>query len=65
MCFFDRKYLATAIAAALVDLGIGIKALAVTAVALIMKFGLEVYCDRFKPQLVMEDRRRDRMIPRV
>jgi hypothetical protein len=46
-----------AVAAALVHMGIGIKALAVSAVALIMKFGIEVYCDRFRPEFIMEVRR--------
>jgi hypothetical protein len=52
----QRKYLGTAVALMLMNLGIGIKALAVSAVALIMKFGIEVYCDRFKPDFIMEAR---------
>jgi hypothetical protein len=52
----DRKYYAIAVSAMLVDLGIGIKALAVSATALVIKFGLEVYCDRFKPDFVMDGR---------
>jgi hypothetical protein len=55
-CVLDRKYYAIAVSAMLVDLGIGIKALAVSATALVIKFGLEVYCDRFKPDFVMDGR---------
>lgn len=53
----ERKYIGLAVAAALAHLGIGIKALAVSAVALVMKFGIEVYCDRFRPEFIMEIRR--------
>ena len=49
----ERKYLGSAVALTLVDRGVGIKALAVSAVALIMKFGIEVYCDRYKPDFIM------------
>ena len=42
-CVLESKYLGVAVGAALLNLGIGIKALAVSAVALIMKFGIEVY----------------------
>jgi hypothetical protein len=52
----ERKYLGSAVALMLLDLGVGIKALAVSAVALIMKFGIEVYCDRFKPDFITETR---------
>jgi hypothetical protein len=52
----DRKYFVMAITTALVNISIGIKALVVSAVALIMKFGLEVYCDRFRPDFMMEGR---------
>jgi hypothetical protein len=55
-CVLERKYLGLAVATAFLNLGLGIKALAVSAVALIMKFGIEVYCDRFKPDLVMDAR---------
>jgi hypothetical protein len=55
-CVLNRKYLGAAIAASLVNLGLGIKALAVSFVALVMKFGIEVYCDRFRPDFVMETR---------
>ncbi len=50
----NKKYVTTAVIAALSGLGIGIKALAISVVALIIKFGIEVYCERFKPQNLME-----------
>jgi hypothetical protein len=40
----------------LADLGIGIKAVAATIVALIIKFGIEVYCDRYTPAGIMIER---------
>jgi len=52
----ERKYIGLAVTAALLHLGIGIEALAVSAVALIMKFGIEVYCDRYRPDFIMEAR---------
>jgi hypothetical protein len=56
VCVLDRRYFAIAVSAMLIDLGIGIKALAVSVTALIIKFGLEVYCDRFRPDFVTEGR---------
>jgi hypothetical protein len=53
----EKRYLGAAIAAAFLNIGVGIKALAVSATALVMKFGIEVYCERFKPDLLMENRR--------
>ncbi|PTB97204.1 hypothetical protein C9994_03910 [Marivirga lumbricoides] len=50
----DKKYVSTAVITALGGLGIGIKALAISVVALIIKFGIEVYCERFKPKNLME-----------
>jgi hypothetical protein len=52
----ERKYIGLAVAAAFLNLGIGVKALAVSAVALVMKFGIEVYCDRYRPDFIMEVR---------
>lgn len=52
----ERRYLGLAVSAALLNLNIGIKALAVSAVALVMKFGIEVYCDRYKPDFIMDAR---------
>ncbi len=50
----DKKYISAAVIAALSGLGIGIRALAISVVALIIKFGIEVYCEKFKPQNLME-----------
>jgi hypothetical protein len=52
----ERRYLGSAVALTLMNLGIGIKALAVSAVALVMKFGIEVYCERFRPDFIMQSR---------
>lgn len=52
----DKKYLTMAIGAALNGLGIGFKALIVSAVALVLRFGLDVYCEHNKPSGVMEIR---------
>lgn len=40
----------------LLNLGIGMKAIAVSVVALIIKIGIEVYCDLYKPEFVMAAR---------
>ncbi len=34
-------------------LGIGIKMLTASVIALVMKFGLEVYCEKYKPTDLM------------
>jgi hypothetical protein len=52
----NKKYIAVAVAQALTGIGIGIGAIAISVVALIMKFGIEVYCDRYKALGVMEIR---------
>jgi hypothetical protein len=52
----DKKYIATAVTAAMANLGIGLKALAVSAVALVIKFGIEVFCEKAKPMEVMSIR---------
>ena len=49
----NKKYIASAVIAALSGLGIGIKAIAVSVTALIVKFGLEVFCDRYIPDGIM------------
>ena len=53
MVVLDKKYFALVVSAALVNIGASVKALAVSATALLIKFGLEVYCERFKPDSVM------------
>ena len=52
----DKKYLAIAVTATLSGLNIGIKALAVSATALVIKVGIEVFCERYKPSGVMDSR---------
>ena len=52
----NRKYFATAVAAICIGLGLGVRAIAISVTALLIKFGLEVYCDRFKPECIMDDR---------
>lgn len=52
----DKKYLGTAMTAAMTGLNIGIKALAVSATALIIKMGIETYCITYKPKGVMISR---------
>jgi hypothetical protein len=51
-----RKYITTAIVSLFVNLGIGIRALAATVIALIIKFGIEVYCNHHKPTGIMDMR---------
>lgn len=52
----SKKYISTAVVSALTGMGIGIKALAVTTTALIIKFGLEIYCTMCEPEDVMSAR---------
>jgi len=52
----DKKYLTTVIVTSISGMGIGIKALAVSAAALVIKLGIEVYCDRYKPAGIMDAR---------
>ncbi len=54
---FDTKYLIGAITLALANSNIGIKALIITASALVIRFGLDVYCEAFKPKGLMETRK--------
>jgi hypothetical protein len=53
----NKKYIGAAVAAACVNLGIGLKAIAVPVAALILRFGIDVYCDRYQPKGVMIDRK--------
>ena len=52
----NKNYFAIAVSTILFELGIGIKMLAVSATALCIKFGLEVYCDSFRPESIMSNR---------
>ncbi|PIB34490.1 hypothetical protein BFP72_03210 [Reichenbachiella sp. 5M10] len=49
-----NKYsIGIAVSEAFINLGIGVKALAVPVIALIMKFGIEIYCDQYAPTDIM------------
>jgi hypothetical protein len=52
----SKKYYAIIVSAALVDLGFAAKAAAVPVTALLMKMGIEVYCERFKPGEILDGR---------
>ncbi|MEQ5790470.1 hypothetical protein J4E06_05360 [Muricauda sp. NFXS6] len=54
---FDTKYLISAITLSLAHINIGIKALIISASALIIRFGLDFYCEHFKPIGIMETRK--------
>lgn len=54
----DKKFITASIGAALAGTGIGITALIVTAAALVIRFGLDIYCDRYKPSGITEFRRK-------
>lgn len=50
----NKNYIRGAVIAVFTGLGIGIKMLTASVIALIMKFGLEVYCEKYKPMDLME-----------
>lgn len=52
----SKGYIRTAVISCLVNLGIGVKLIAASIIALIMKFGIEIYCDKYKPLGLMEIR---------
>lgn len=52
----NKKYIGGAVAAALAGMGIGIHALGVAATALIIKLGIEVYCESFTLENIMSSR---------
>jgi hypothetical protein len=56
----SKKYYAIIITSALFDLGFAAKAVAVPATALLMKLGLEVYCERYKPGEILDGRNEKR-----
>jgi len=53
---FDKKYLTTAIVTALSGYRVGIYGIVLYSSALILKVGLEVYCDVCKPTSIMSSR---------
>lgn len=52
----SKKYYAAVVAAALVNLGFAAMAAAVPVTALLMKIGIEAYCERFKPGEILDSR---------
>ena len=54
----DKKFITGAVIATLSGIGIGTIALIISAVALLLRFGLDVYCDMYKPAGVTEIRRK-------
>lgn len=50
----SKKYYAIVVTAALVDIGFAAKAIAVPVTALLMKLGIEVYCERYKPGEILD-----------
>lgn len=52
----SKGYIRTAVISCLVSLGIGAKLIAASIIALIMKFGIEVYCIKYKPLGLMDIR---------
>jgi hypothetical protein len=49
----NKKYVGTAVAATLSGFNIGMHMLAVYTAALILRFGIDVYCERYKPASLM------------
>ena len=54
----DKKYITAAVALALSGQGIGILALVISAAALVLRFGLDIYCEQYKPAGITEFRRK-------
>lgn len=52
----SKKYYAMIVTAALVDIGFAVKAVAVPVTALLMKLGVEAYCECFKPGEILDGR---------
>lgn len=52
----SKKYYAIVVTSALIDLGFAAKAVAVPVTALLMRFGLDVYCERFRPGEILDGR---------
>ncbi len=49
----SKGYIKSAVLTCLASLGIGLKMIAASIIALILKFGIEVYCERYKPVSLM------------
>lgn len=50
----SKKYYTFAVTTVLFELGFAIKAIAVPVIALLIKFGLEVYCEKYKPVEILD-----------
>lgn len=50
----NKNYIRTAIIGCLTTIGIGVKMISATIIALVMKFGIEIYCQKYKPSDLME-----------
>lgn len=53
---FSKKYYAIVVSTALVDIGFAAKAIAIPVTALLMKLGIEIYCERYKPGEILDGR---------
>lgn len=54
----DKKFITAAVGFALAGHGIGVTALIISAAALVIRFGLDIYCEHYKPVTVTEFRRK-------
>lgn len=54
----SKGYIRTAVISCLASLGIGLKLLSASIISLIIKFGLEIYCEHYKPIDLMDLRGR-------
>lgn len=50
---FSKSYLTGIVVSSVLDIGLGYAAIAAPIVALIFRFGLDVYCDRYNPNGIM------------
>ena len=56
MAVLDKKLISAAVIASLAQMKIGYFALAVSVTAILLKTGIEVFCDRFEPLDLMIER---------
>lgn len=56
--FLSKGYIRTTVVSCLVNLGIGMNFLAASIIALITKFGIEVFCEKNKPFMLMDIRQK-------
>ncbi len=53
----SKKYIKSAVVSCLINIGFGASMIAASVVALITKFGIEVYCTKYKPKYISEIRK--------